>query len=280
MGVEGLRYRAYRLLKQTDVNGVYIDGGLGSQLFGMMLGLYRRRLDTATRIDTSYFRHGHTEPFTTASGLTLWPWELHRYGLHPQEFDIEPRQRPIRMSAEDQQAVDAPFLQGVLGTDWRSHFPLVNDTWQQLEALGIGSKDAFGAVHFRRGDYVQVSSRVVGLVEVASLLKRVRPLLPQTIIFVSDSVITPEDRETLTRILPDHDCRFPQLDEPHSLHGILRLARTLVTSNSTFSWTAGLLRERADSVVISPQHFFGLEKPFENARFQASSDWMFVGPSQ
>jgi hypothetical protein len=75
-------------------------------------------------------------------------------------------------------------------------------------------------------------------------------------------------RNTLNR-----DPEYCVGENQHAVHGILRSANFLITSNSTFSASAGLLMAKPSAVVLSPQHFFpGLENV--NNVFQGFGLWM------
>jgi hypothetical protein len=257
---------------------VFLEGGLGSQLLGLMLYLQRTEADPTTRVDASYFAGGPDQPTDDAAGLTMRPWELHRYGFEVSQFGSVDRRLRVRLSPADQGALDQRFMPLVAQRDWTRDFPIVDSALTELHGLGLSAEAVYGCVHVRRGDYLRVSSRVVGLDEALALCDRVEGLLPESLVFLSDGPFTDAERDSVATHLRGRSCIFTTGDDQHAVHGVLRMASVLVTSNSTFSWSAGLLTTRPDAVVLSPQSFFGTDNEDINRTFQSGSDWMVMRP--
>ncbi|MCX8482435.1 MAG: hypothetical protein ORN50_02555, partial [Crocinitomicaceae bacterium] len=62
----------------------------------------------------------------------------------------------------------------------------------------------------------------------------------------------------------------------HLVHSLMRASSILVTSNSTFSWTAGMLNVREKPIIFSPTSFFGEAEHQSNDLFQTTSSWMVL----
>lgn len=272
----GLKYQLAKVLDPKFRRSVYIDGGLGSQIVGLIVGMYRREMDPRTRIDTTYFLNSGDDPVDTASGVTQWPWELDRYGFFPEQFDFEARRTHLRPSFRDQYLSEAKYYEALFARDWTGLFPIVDGVSEALLDAGVSRGDTFGAIHLRRGDYLRVGSRVVGLDEVKDLLRRVSGVLPGKLLIFSDSQITDGELRSLRGILPSSDVIVFNHPDNHVVHGAIRHATFIITSNSTFSWSAALLREKSEAVVVSPQHFYGRDATYRNSLFQAHSEWMFM----
>lgn len=108
------------------------------------------------------------------------------------------------------------------------------------------------------------------------MARRVRALLPDTVVLLSDDPFTDSDREQVAEDLSGFNCIFLEERDPHISHGIMRLSQVLITSNSTFSWTASVMMERDDAIALAPLKFFGERQSALNSMFQASGDWMFL----
>jgi hypothetical protein len=270
------RYRLMKATGRTLDDVVFLEGGLGSQLLGMMLYLERRDVDPATRVDASYFDAGLGVPTDDPSGLVLRPWELHRYGIAVSSLGSVSRRLRIRLSPCDQALADKRFMALVAERDWSRTFPIVEASYSELRRHGLSTGEKFGCIHLRRGDYLKVSSRVVGINEVLALCQRVEGLLPERLVFLSDDPFTSDERQSVAAAFPARDCIFASGEDQHAVHGVMRMSSLLVTSNSTFSWSAGLLTASPDTVVLSPQSFFGPSNADINGVFQSGSDWMMM----
>lgn len=172
--------------------------------------------------------------------------------------------------------MDEVFYRRLRMRDWGFEFPVVPEAGVRANELGLLDGRGYAAIHIRRGDYLRVSSRVVRLEESIGLASRVSGLFPPRIVLLSDDAISPEERSEIGRSLPDRECLF--IDEPdqHVAHGLLRLATVLITSNSTFSWTAAMLTVHDEGIALAPQHFFGPSMRPINQIFQSSASWMLM----
>lgn len=270
--------RVARSLNLPPRNVVFLEGGLGSQLMGMLLFEVRRLQDPATQCDVSYFFPEILEPQLT-DGATRWPWELHRYGidLHDPRF-VRNRWYRFRADYETRAYDDEPYAASLGEGQWSTLFPIVDAARQRVQDWGVGDDDGYASVHIRRGDYLKVSARVFDLPEVLDFMKCVQALLPERILFLSDDDFLPAEIDQVRSLLAGKKCMFVNESDQHVVHGMMRLSRVLITSNSTFSWSAGLMLERPDALAFAPEHFFGAKAPHLNNVFQAPARWMIVGP--
>jgi hypothetical protein len=141
------------------------------------------------------------------------------------------------------------------------------------------SKDlkSFGAVHVRRGDYLKVASKVIDFDEYLVLLKAIQGLIPKYFFIISDSQLQEQEKETLNKLF-GHSHNLVFLDDPHLdpflIHCILREADLLVTSNSTFSFSAALLA-KSDQLAFAPVNFHsGQNTEKYNRAFRAAGSFM------
>lgn len=265
-----------RWLPLVPRNIVWVDGGLGTQFLGIMSHRIRQEWDPATQCDVSYFFPVIDKPIETA-GATRRPWELHRYGIPLDSPDfIHSRWHGVPRNLKLEHAVNMRVVPVMAQRDWSDLFPVAPETDVLLESLGLQRSDDYAAVHVRRGDYLRVASRVVELSESLELCVRVQRALPKHVVFLSDDAFTKEEQNEIAHALPEKTCLFVSGGDQHASHGLLRNADVLVTSNSTFSFTAALLAEHHDSLKIAPQNFFGNDLPLLNRSFQSASNWMVV----
>ena len=253
-------------------------GGLGSQLLGMMEGLTRRKLGQKVSIDTSYFSPQHDHLTQHDLDVVHRAWELDRYGLFPENFDMS--RPPLRQPPDphDSRRYSGELVRKIWNEDWSDVFPIAAETEQALTEIGLKTSDDFASVHIRRGDYLAVSSRVLSIDETLLMVGALKDCLPRTVIFFSDSDFSDQDKQSVHGSCLSSDIHFANFNDIHVVHGIMRKSRVLVCANSTFSWSAGILNTVPGATVLAPQHFFGLGKGVVNGYFQAGSDWMIRRP--
>ena len=66
-----IRSRLLKILRRTDLETIYFEGGLGSQILA-----YIDFLSSPRKVDLSYFR---TPPNHSVNGPDIWGWELSLY---------------------------------------------------------------------------------------------------------------------------------------------------------------------------------------------------------
>jgi hypothetical protein len=238
--------------------------------------IHYQKFDASISADFRYFHH---KPH--GKEIQLLEWELDEYGIDlPTQSDkvnskvarwkylIRPRNSQVSNAT-------VKFWHNFEPSNFRKYFPLHKNTAVLLLQLNISAEDRICSIHFRRGDYLQVSSRVVQTHELGPLTEMLKSLSISKFIVFSDSSIPLEELEKLEGQL---GCKvhFVQGGDLHAVHGVMRMSNILIASNSTFSLTAGLLSEKNDSLLISPTHFFSPEQKNLNELFQSKSNWMIM----
>ena len=269
-----LNYKLQKAVGATLGNVVFIEGGLGSQLLAMMIYVTRQEVAPDVQADVSYFKSRLDKPLDDSRGLTQWPWELDKYGYDLDLFPVVRHRFRRRLSESDQAQVDQQFMSMVAQRDWNQVFPIVKSAAYELERLEIQPEQEFACIHVRRGDYLRVASQIVPFEKTLDVVYALRDLLPRSVVFVSDDPFTSTEVTSASELLNDKQCTFLAGSDQHASHGLMRMASVLITSNSTFSWSAGILSIRPDVMIISPQHFHGPGHEPTNAIFQSASSWM------
>ena len=256
---------------------VHIEGGLGSQILGVISFWERQeRYGVAkARCDLSYF--------TSQNRGDLWNWELDRYqiGLKDlQGYESATIRNILKLKSDflSELEIDSDYwIQARKKYLDRFHFEsvLVNDFRNKFAEFA--DVHSYGAVHIRRGDYLKVASRVIQFAEYVDLLISIRELIPKELLIVSDSPLHEKEKEKLDNLFGNnHNLIFlddPQLD-PFLVHCILREADVLVTSNSTFSFSAALLG-KSGQLAFSPINFHsGQDAEKYNRSFRTAGSFM------
>ena len=235
----------------------YIEGGLGSQILSV-ISFYNQQDKfgkSLAKCDLSYFDYNNQ--------ADLWEWNLHNYGINLE--DLRKFQSHSRLNIL---LAKKDFLTGleisqdywkVSRTKYLDRFP-INEEQLQVFLYKVSNKfkpTSYGAIHIRRGDYLQVASKVIELDEYIKFLENIKSVLPKFSFIITDSPLSPSERQQLTKAI-GIDRETIILDGPgydsFILHCLMRSADVLITSNSTFSFSAGLLG-REGQTVFSPLEF-------------------------
>jgi hypothetical protein len=149
-------------------------------------------------VNLDYFS-GISKDYTNKAGLSIWSWKLDHYGIYQSSFK--------------QTNFYRKFVNKYLLTRGESHsevFYNFHETKKQqyvnlfpinkiaistyLESI-VGSKDIeYCIVHIRRGDYLNVASRVISIDELTSLVKKIKYLLPKNILISKGKISRKFDR--------------------------------------------------------------------------------------
>jgi len=254
--------------KPDGTTVVVFAGGMGTQIIQAAVYFSLQKAGQRVRADLRYF---DTEARMARVGdkgrATHWFWQLDSYGLTRTSFE--------QASAEDLSQGyllgDGPEmvklgLPALLDPGVQQHFvPL------DLSAFHIPevASERFLCIHVRRGDYVNVASHLVTDQEFLALGRKFSGLVDHAAL-LSDSPFEVGFKTQMNGMFRSVSY-LDQLD-PYSSHWLMRQARVLVCSNSTYSLTAALLNSKA--LVIMPKRWFGpsdqaIEAPIQDlCRFQ------------
>jgi hypothetical protein len=252
---------------------VYLEGGLGSQILGIMQYEIMKEALPATKLDVSYFY-----PQQTSKTEANWVWALEGYGinlpLQKENFLAKLRylQRPQNYAATN---LNLEIWREISRRQFNEIFPIHEDTKKIMQDLNIALREDFVAIHIRRGDYLKVSSKIIEVEELGKLFQTLEYLSNGRLLVFSDDTFSKNDEAKIRSYWPK-DVTFVSGGDQHAVHGLLRFASVLVTSNSTFSLTAALLSEHPKQVVFAPTHFFSVSERDVNFLIQQLSTWMLI----
>ena len=238
-------------------NLTYIEGGLGSQILSVIY-FYNQQEKFGkknAKCDLSYFSH--------EDRAGLWEWSLNNYGIHTDELmQYESKSRFNLLKSKKDFLTEFEISQGYWQKSrakYLSYFPVDEDQLKNFlqKVSNKSNLGAYGAIHIRRGDYLQVASKVIELDEYIDFIECIRSSLPSISFVITDSPLMHEEKLLLAKSIgTDRGVIFldgPGYD-PFILHCLMRRAHLLVTSNSTFSFSAGLLGEEGQ-IVFSPLEY-------------------------
>lgn len=261
---------------------IHIEGGLGSQILGAIafwslqdkLGIDR------AKCDLSYFSE-------KVQRNGLWAYQLERFNLPISGFQKYERKGKSNLLKAKRDYLTDEALSKDYWTEsrvkYKDKFPY---DFEEVSAYfenhnQIDLKRPFATIHIRRGDYLQVASKIIYLEKYMELLTSIKKLLTAQVVVVSDSIVGNEDRLKLQSLLIDHEVKF--LDSPgidsFNTHCLLREAEILITSNSTYSFSAGLLGRQGQTVLSPIQFHSGKDSEKYNKTFRAAGSF-FIWPQR
>jgi len=230
---------------------VVFAGGMGTQIFQAAVYFSMKSAGHTVYADLSYFDTEARIAETGKAGqLTHWFWQLDQFGLPKASFDRAPaynkhdadvlRDGP-RMGELALKALAQPDIRG-----------LFKDAGNVRDTLPEDVLSGFLCIHIRRGDYVNVASHLISDEEFISLIRKFSGLINNAVI-LSDSPIESNFRNTVSPFFKT--TLFLDNIDAYASHRIMRNARILICSNSTFSLTAAALNPNA--LVFIPKQWVG-----------------------
>jgi hypothetical protein len=235
------------------VKVVRFEGGLGSQL----LSYFEYQLSLKDSTKSTYADCDYFTKFENPS--QRWNWELSRYGIEISDLIDYSRHSALLKYRR-------PTLTSWASeTSWRHIrsecnmiFQIDNSKFSE-ELHKHGLIGDYGVVHVRRGDYLQVASKIISFEMYLSLINKVRRIIPNNLVVISDSRVPDEFIIELQNLCHG---KVVVLDDPNInpglLHDIMRKSKLLIAGNSTFSFTAGLMADD-DCTVVVPMDFYNRE---------------------
>ncbi len=232
---------------------IVFAGGMGTQIFQAAAYFSLKQSGREVYADLRYFdRASKIATVGNAGELTHWFWQLDQFGLPQSSFET----LNDDVSEDVDIIADGPKLleMGLKALVRKEIQTIFRDT--HGDKLGkILPNDvikSFLCIHIRRGDYVNVAAHLVSDEEFIQLIKKFRGLV-ENIVILSDSPIEVNLREAVS----PHFKQAMFLDhiDGYDSHRVMRHARILVCSNSTFSLTAAMLNPNA--LVFIPKLWFG-----------------------
>jgi hypothetical protein len=229
---------------------VAFAGGMGTQIIQAAVYFSLKKTGRPVYADLSYFAtDARMAEVGNPGQLTHWFWQLDQFGLPQSSFEqkagLNKRNADIihdgaRMVELGLKALAEAEIQQKFQDISSDHSVLPDEVWS-----------SFLCIHIRRGDYVNVASHLIQDTEFISLINKFSGLVKHAVI-LSDSPIKQDFRDA---VFPSFASVF-FLDniDPYSSHRVMRNARILICSNSTFSLTAATLNPSA--LVIIPKRWF------------------------
>ncbi len=246
-----------------DENLVVFEGGLGSQILSYFELTSLLSHGVKPKINFDYFANGTENKIAiTKDGggrEGFRPWSLDRYGITISQISslgITKSSVKRRIPSNLLQIKKPDYYQKYLELNQKSLFA-INEKAIEDFLIKKEISSNYYAIHLRRGDYLKVASKLVSDEEVFGSISKLLAVLPiAPVLIVSDSSIDGNLVEAISeinsqRVIPVD----PDAADEYLSHDLLRKAKVLVTSNSTFSLSAALLA-RENQLTFLPLEFY------------------------
>lgn len=230
---------------------IVFAGGMGAQIIQASVYFSMKKTGHPVYADLSYFDTAARIAVVGKAGeLTHWFWQLEPFGLPQSTFETSSKLNKKNADI----LLDGPRmmklgLKALAQPDIQKIFKEVSDINKVLPKDVSGN---FLCLHVRRGDFVNVASHLVSDGEFISLVRRFSGLI-NNVVILSDSPIEPDFRGTISSYFKK--ALFLDNIDPYTSHQIMRSARILICSNSTFSLTAAALNPNA--LIVVPKQWYG-----------------------
>lgn len=248
-------------LNLFDNQTVYFEGGLGSQIISYITYCERIKTSPDIKVNLDYFKN-IVKDYTQQDGLSRWSWRLNQYGINLNSLPQHKLLKKFILKYFFTRSVN----QSTLFNNFRKNksqeylkiFPINFENIEKFLQIAVPPiTHEYCVVHIRRGDYLQVASNVIPVSEITDLILKIRHLLPKNILVTSDSILPDSDKDLFNKVTNGLNCIYIDPAMPdHLVHDLMRTSKVLLASNSTFSFTAGLLSEKS-CLFFFPTKMFG-----------------------
>jgi len=242
---------------------ITFTGGIGAQLISASCYFYLKHIG---ELVGAYLGYYNSTPHMAIPGqqgdMSHWSWDLDCYNLPKSSF-----------SPSINEEISEAMLRYYSGIDMSNYiwdgpeklrlsylgfkvpsivemFPIEQRVVDYRNSI-LGS-ESYACLHIRRGDYL--NNGPITTVDDNSLYRAARKVikLVKKLLIVSDTPLSPEMAALITS-LPINSLVIAG-GEPSVLHGLMRLSDILICSNSQFSLTAALLRDKYALTIYPSRH--------------------------
>ncbi len=246
------------IFSRYDENLIIFDGGLGSQILSYYQYEYLLRKGHRPQVNIKYYIETEEK---LDSNLERRQWALDRYGISLDKFKEDPAsitESYMKIPTNLLTRKHINYFEKFYSLDLREKLPTsTKEINKYLKMHQVFSE--YYAIHIRGGDYYTAASLMVPEEDILRLINKLFPNFVRQPIFVfSDSEI----KDSIVEILKHHGYSKIILCGPNTIdqfitHDLMRNAKILITSNSTFSLSAGLLAKDTQLTLVPMKFYSG-----------------------
>jgi predicted site-specific integrase-resolvase len=229
-----------------------------------------------TFLDVTYYLNQEN----ISNGIVMRKWALNKFGIDIPKYSFE--SRAVRYTDKQYIQLFQNYIELAFNDkSWlNSIFPLpknVDELIEQELGVEISAISKSVGIHLRQGDYKFVASKIISDFEYANLMSQLSKIMTrrenQTVVIFSDENVQKNDFPILFELLEQEKFEVIVLDSRDDFltHCAMRKVRILICANSTFSFSAALLRE---GLSFFPREFYKDGSSELNSQFALSSNWL------
>lgn len=273
---EKLRENLMLIFGMYNQNLIVFDGGLGSQILSYYQFQYLLTQGIRPYVNLEYYTRENKD---FDSNLEFRKWSLDRYGITLQSFYREAiitdsyAKVPTNLLSKKH----ANYFAKLQSLDLRDTLQINDDAVNKFLKLHEVFSEYY-AIHIRRGDYLTAASLLVDDEDIINLIGRLFPnYVKVPVLLFSDSLINPRIVDKLK------ECGYskimfcgPDTADQFMTHDLMRNAKILITSNSTFSLSAGLLARENQTAIVPMKFYSGYRDAPANALINEMSNFSIM----
>jgi hypothetical protein len=271
-----LIYWVGRKFNLVNSNYYRIDGGLGSQIIGYLIYSQAKKNFNNIFLDTSFFRKKQSDSIFLTN--THRSWGLDSFGITLDSLNFESKitfWNKLRLKPDDI-SFGRQFEKFMFSYDPELSKLIPNLGYEKSILLKYEiENNNYSVVHIRKGDFKFHASYLVNDSFYLNLLVSLNSILTNYVFVVSDENLGESFEHTIRDALTNTRVIFEYSSNELETHGLMRNARVLVTSNSMFSLSAAILRDK-NLLTITPKIFFGKKFESYNRGISSLSNWNII----
>jgi len=258
-----------RILRRHKVHIIPIDGGLGSQILQFTLYAWLKREGKRVFLDARYFDEKSMPE--VGNWVTQRIWKLDSFGhlLKDENLGIGLRLRDndfMRLYFKHYKRIlqDKDFLNMLFPLDTKAMRNILNSVGLSEDKL-----DKVLLIHIRQGDFLTAASLLLNEDYYIKALEFVqRQTVVSSIIILSDEAINANRFPRISGLLATNTPKFRAIigGDELVIHNLMRSCKALICSNSTFSFTAAMLK--TSGIIVYPSEFYKGETSALNPIFK------------
>lgn len=266
-------YIIAKFFKLINQNYYKIDGGLGSQIISFLIFTQAKESKKKVFCDVHFFDRSPNDILFLSN--TYRTWKLDNYGISIDDikynsqigffdkFKLKPDEEYFGKQFEN-------FMKNY-NQNLNSLIPNLGLEKEILNYYNINNTN-YTVIHIRKGDFLKQSSYLVEDKSYIKLLNNLKCIFTQNIFIISDEKLENNFISEIKLLLNNFTLIFEFSRTDIQIHSLMRSSKILITSNSMFSLSAGILRPK-NLLTITPKIFFGKEFYNYNNGINSLSDW-------
>ena len=269
------------LNSSKNLRRIVFEGGLGSQILPYLEMSWFKENFQSFVVDTSYF--DKNEKISRRSGADHWSYRLDRYNISLDSLAREGVKESQGFNVSNQRNFDL----------WTSSFwkfcKAKGESLLPIDAfalssfkknIGLQPGENYSCIHVRRGDYMRVASKLVSDEEWMATLTKLLPDFSGALVICSDSKFESHVKSRISKLCEPYNLNVMWLEggnfDECDLHDFMRTSNNLITSNSTFSFSAALLGVKKNRSYVPLQFYGDQELEIINRGFRASGSFLLM----